>query len=104
MKKLKKSIKKSNKAIKKGTIKTIKQLKHATANRDLHDDIGTASKFTKKAGDGLMFASSIAEAAGQPEVAAPLALAGGGALSAHKGLHEVHKSKLLKRSPPKKKI
>jgi hypothetical protein len=69
--------------------------------RDIHDDIGTASRISKKVGDGLMFASTVAEVAGQPELAAPLAVAGGGTLAAREGLRGVRKSKLLKRKTSK---
>jgi hypothetical protein len=48
-----------------------------------------------------MFAASVAEMAGQPEIAAPLVAAGGGSLAASKGLNKVHKSKLLKKSNTK---
>lgn len=84
------------KAIKKKTLKSIKQLKHEAMTRDYHADIGTVSKLTKKLGDGMMFASTVAEAAGQPEISAPLAIAGGGTLLTNVGLHKLHRSKLLK--------
>ena len=82
-------------------MKTTKQLKHAAAKEDWHHDVGTAAKLTKKGGKGLMFAASVAEMAGQPEIAAPLVAAGGGSLAASKGLNKVHKSKLLKKSNTK---
>jgi len=49
------------------------------------------------AGKGLVFAGEMASLSGQPEIAAPLLLAGGGTLAASRGLKAVGKSKILKK-------
>lgn len=97
-----KAEKKLNKAVGKKGAKTLKDLAHRAKKEDWHQDIGVAAKQSQKIGQGLMFASSVAAAAGAPEAAVPLSAAGGGALAASKGLHEVHKSKVLKKKPRRK--
>ncbi len=84
-------------------LKSVNQLKHEALHRDYHNDVGTAARFTKKAGDGLMFMSSVAESAGQPEIGVPLLMAGGGALATNYALHKVRRSKLLKKPKKSKK-
>ena len=83
-------------------LKTTNQLKKAAAKEDWHHDVGVAAKLGKKGSKGLMFASGVAASLGQPEIAAPLAAAGGGLATSSAALHKVHRSKLLKKKSQKK--